>query len=145
MAQQTPLTAEPVAKAKLPKRLVALLLFLTLASVSGIMANQGVLFCILTLFIVLAVLGRQLVGLYLLRGYTLVQLVAVCFLPVILYQPDNPLAGPSTFHLGTWQGKVPDLLVFGLLIIIAMVQAWIAFSPKVKAYCHVRNSMNIMR
>ncbi|MCG9723406.1 hypothetical protein [Shewanella sp. Isolate7] len=132
-------------KARLPKRLLAMLLLLTLASVSGLMAKQGVLFCMLTLLMVIAVLGRQKAGLYMLRGYTIIQLALVSLLPVILYDPDNLVAGPSTFHLGDWQGKLPDWLVFTVLILLALVQVWIAFTPKVKAYCHIKNSMNIMK
>ncbi len=135
---------QPV-KAKLPKRLLALLLVLTLASISGLMAEQGVLFCMLTLLMVIAVLGRQKAGLYMLRGYTIIQLGLVSLLPVILYDPDNLVAGPSTFHLGDWQGKLPDWLVFTVLILLAVLQVWIAFTPKVKAYCHIKNSMNIMK
>ncbi|WP_373681759.1 MULTISPECIES: hypothetical protein [Shewanella] len=137
-------SAQP-AKAKLPKRLMALLALLTLASISGLMAKQGVLFCMLTLLMVIAVLGRQKAGLYMLRGYTLIQLGLVSLLPVILYDPDNLVAGPSTFHLGEWQGKLPDWLVFTVLILLALLQVWIAFTPKVKAYCHIKNSMNIMK
>ncbi|MCG9753834.1 hypothetical protein L1D40_01180 [Shewanella insulae] len=135
---------QPV-KAKLPKRLLALLLVLTQASISGLMAEQGVLFCMLTLLMVIAVLGRQKAGLYMLRGYTIIQLGLVSLLPVILYDPDNLVVGPSTFHLGDWQGKLPDWLVFTVLILLAVLQVWIAFTPKVKAYCHIKNSMNIMK
>ncbi|GIU21615.1 membrane protein [Shewanella colwelliana] len=134
-----------VVAAKLPKRLILLLLFLAIASISGIVAKQGVLFCILTLFMVIAVLGRQKAGLYMLRGYTIIQLGLVSLLPVILYDPDNLVAGPSTFRLGDWEGKLPDYLVFGLLIALSVVQVWVAFNAKVKAYCHVKTNMNIMR
>jgi hypothetical protein len=94
---------------------------------------------------VLAVLGRQKAGLYMLRGYTVIQLLLVSLLPMILYDPGNLLAGPSTFQLGEWQGKVPDYLVFSLLILLSIVQVWIAFTAKVKAYCHIKTNMNIMR
>lgn len=43
----------PLAKARLPKRLIALLLLYVAASVSGLIAKQGVLFCLLTLLMVL--------------------------------------------------------------------------------------------
>nr|WP_260865103.1 hypothetical protein [Shewanella sp. KCT] len=144
-AELTKAASQQPVKDKLPKRLLALLLLLTLASVSGLMAKQGVLFCMLTLLMVIAVLGRQKAGLYMLRGYTIIQLGLVSLLPVILYDPDNLVAGPSTFHLGDWQGKLPDWLVFTVLILLAVVQVWIAFTPKVKAYCHIKNSMNIMK
>lgn len=140
--QQT--SSTPV-KARLPKRLIGLLLFLSIASISGLVAKQGVLFCLLTLLMVIAVLGRQRAGLYLLRGYTVVQLGLVSILPVLLYDPDNLLTGPSTFQLGEWQGKIPDYLVFGALILLAILQVWIAFTAQVSAYCHVKNNMNIMR
>ncbi|MCG9695906.1 hypothetical protein [Shewanella sp. Isolate11] len=132
-------------RTKLPKRLIALMLFLSIASISGLMANQGVLLCVLTLLMVIAVLGRQRAGLYLLRGYTIAQLGLISLLPVILYDPDNLVAGPSSYHLGQWQAKIPDSLVFAVLIIIAMVQVWIAFTAKVSAYCDTKNNMNIMR
>lgn len=133
------------AKTKLPKRLLALLLFLSIASISGLLAKQGVLFCILTLLMVVAVFGRQKAGLYMLRGYTVVQLGLVCLLPVILYDPGNLVAGPSTFQFGAWEGQIPDYIVFSLLILLSILQVWIAFSPKVKAYCHIKTNMNIMR
>ncbi|QYK00686.1 hypothetical protein [Shewanella psychrotolerans] len=132
-------------KTKLPKRLLALLLFLSIASISGIVAKQGVLFCILTLLMVVAVLGRQKAGLYMLRGYTVVQLGLVSLLPVILYDPDNLLVSPSTFQIGEWQGQIPDYIVFSVLILLSILQVWIAFTPKVKAYCYIKTNMNIMR
>ena len=132
-------------KTKLPKRLLALLLFLSIASISGLMAKQGVLFCILTLLMVIAVLGRQKAGLYMLRGYTVIQLGLVCLLPVILYDPGNLVAGPSTFQLGELQGQIPDYIVFSVLILLSVLQVWIAFTAKVKAYCHIKTNMNIMR
>lgn len=60
-APQPTVEAEPKQNVKqaMPKRLIALLLFLAVASISGLIANQGVLFCVLTLFIVVAVAGKQ--------------------------------------------------------------------------------------
>lgn len=134
-----------VVKSPLPKRLAALCAFFTIASISGIYAQQGELFCILTLIMVIAILGRQRTAMFFLQGYTVLQLALVSILPVFLYDPDNLLVGnPSTFQLGDIQAKVPDFIIFGLLIVLAMLQVWVAFTPKVKAYFKTKINMNIM-
>ncbi|MFT5704205.1 MAG: hypothetical protein ACI8SK_000147 [Shewanella sp.] len=132
-------------KTKLPKRLAALCLFFTVASISGIVAKQGVLFCILTLLMVVAILGRQRTAMYMLQAYTVIQLGLISMLPVILYDPDNLVVGnPSIFKLGGFEGKVPDYLIFALLILLSMLQVWIAFTPKVRAYFNSKINLNIM-
>ncbi|MCG9962737.1 MAG: hypothetical protein ACRDCT_18550 [Shewanella sp.] len=139
----TPVTT-PLTQARLPKRLIALLLLYVAASVSGLIAKQGVLFCLLTLLMVLGIVGRQKAGLIMLRGYTLVQLALVSMLPVILYDPDNLVAGPTTVHLGQWQGKFPDYVILIVLIILSLLQVWIAFDKKVKAWFKPKLNLNIM-
>ncbi|EGM69061.1 hypothetical protein [Shewanella sp. HN-41] len=129
---------------RLPKRLIVLLLLYVAASVSGLIAKQGVLFCLLTLFMVLGILGRQKAGLIMLRGYTLVQLALVSMLPVILYDPDNLVVGPTTVHLGEWQGKFPDYVIFIVLIILSLLQVWVAFDKKVKIWFKPKLNLNIM-
>ncbi len=132
-------------KAKLPKRLLALCFFFAIASISGIVAKQGVLFCVLTLMMVVAILGRQRTAMYMLQGYTVIQLGLVSMLPVILYDPDNLVVGnPSIFRLGELEAKVPDYIIFAILILLSMLQVWIAFTPKVKAYFNSKINMNIM-
>ncbi|MEC4726687.1 hypothetical protein HWQ46_14130 [Shewanella sp. D64] len=132
-------------KTKLPKRLAALCLFFTVASISGIIAKQGVLFCILTLLMVVAILGRQRSAMYMLQGYTVIQLGLISMLPIILYDPDNLVVGnPSLFKLGGFEGTVPDYLIFAILILLSMLQVWIAFTPKVKAYFNSKINLNIM-
>ncbi|MCL1090547.1 hypothetical protein L2744_13305 [Shewanella profunda] len=128
----------------LPKRLIALLLLYVAASVSGLIAKQGVLLCLLTLFMVVAIIGRQKAGLIMLRGYTLVQLALVSMLPVMLYDPDNLVVGPTTVHLGEWQGKLPDYVIFIALIALSLIQVWIAFNGKVKAWFKPKLNLNIM-
>lgn len=137
-------TVTPVPRPRLPKRLIALLLLYVIAAISGLMAKQGVLFCLLTLVMVLGILGRQKAGLIMLRGYTLVQLAMISMLPIILYDPDNLVAGPTTVHLGEWQGKLPDYVIFIFLIIIALLQVWVAFDQKVNAWCKPKLNFNIM-
>jgi len=139
----TPVTT-PLTQARLPKRLIALLLLYVAASVSGLIAKQGVLFCLLTLLMVLGIVGRQKAGLIMLRGYTLVQLALVSMLPMILYDPDNLVAGPTTVHLGQWQGKFPDYVILIVLIILSLLQVWIAFDKKVKAWFKPKLNLNIM-
>lgn len=139
----TPVTT-PLTQARLPKRLIALLLLYVAASVSGLIAKQGVLFCLLTLLMVLGIVGRQKAGLIMLRGYTLVQLALVSMLPVILYDPDNLVAGPTTVHLAQWQGKFPDYVILIVLIILSLLQVWIAFDKKVKAWFKPKLNLNIM-
>lgn len=137
--------AIPVLKHALPKRLAALCAFFAIASISGLIAKQGELFCILTIIMVIAILGRQRTAMYFLQGYTVLQLALVSMLPVYLYDPDNLLVGnPSTFKLGELQTKVPDFVIFGIIIVLAMVQVWVAFTPKVKAYFNTKINMNIM-
>ncbi|SIQ59168.1 hypothetical protein SAMN05421840_102271 [Shewanella morhuae] len=129
---------------RLPKRLIALLLVYTAASISGLVAKQGVLFCLLTLFMVIAIIGRQKAALIMLRGYTLVQLGLISMLPVIMYDPDNLIVGPTTVYLGEWQSKLPDYVIFIALIILSLLQVWIAFDKKVKAWFKPKLNLNIM-
>ncbi|BAJ00872.1 hypothetical protein SHVI106290_01825 [Shewanella violacea] len=134
-----------VVKAPLPKRLAALCAFFTIASISGLIAKQGELFCILTIIMVIAILGRQRTAMYFLQVYTVLQLALVSMLPIYLYDPGNLLVGnPSTFKLGELQAKVPDYVIFGIIIALAIVQVWIAFTPKVRAYFNTKINMNIM-
>ncbi|PTA49533.1 hypothetical protein C9I43_02820 [Shewanella morhuae] len=129
---------------RLPKRLIALLLVYTAASISGLVAKQGVLFCLLTLFMVIAIIGRQKAALIMLRGYTLVQLGLISMLPVIMYDPDNLIVGPTTVYLGEWQSKLPDYVIFIALIVLSLLQVWIAFDKKVKAWFKPKLNLNIM-
>ncbi|MEZ9821621.1 hypothetical protein AB4238_13505 [Shewanella sp. 10N.286.45.A1] len=130
----------------MPKRLIALLAFLVIISVSGLLAKQGVLFCILTLFMVLAIIGRQKAALIMLRVYTSLQLAIVSILPVVLYDPENLAAsGPSSFAIGSFKAQVPDWIIFSILIVLAIVQVWIAFNRKVSLYFNREVNLNIMR
>ena len=129
---------------RLPKRLIALLLVYTAASISGLVAKQGVLFCLLTLFMVIAIIGRQKAALIMLRGYTLVQLGLISMLPVIMYDPDNLIVGPTTVYLGEWQSKLPDYVIFIALIVLSLLQVWIAFDKKLKAWFKPKLNLNIM-
>ncbi|MGL6124058.1 MAG: hypothetical protein ACRC1W_13860 [Shewanella sp.] len=129
---------------RLPKRLMALLLVFVVASVSGLVAKQGVLFCLLTLLMVIAIIGRQKAGLIMLRGYTVVQLGLISILPVIIYDPDNLVVGPTTVHLGEWQSKLPDYVIFIALIGLSLLQVWVAFDKQVKAWFKPKLNLNIM-
>lgn len=143
--QESPSLTPAIAQdTRLPKRLIVLLLLYVVASISGLMAKQGVLFCLLTLFMVIAIIGRQKAGLIMLRGYTLVQLALVSMLPVILYDPDNLIVGPTTVYLGEWQEKLPDYVIFIALIALSLLQVWIAFNGKVKAWFKPKLNLNIM-
>jgi hypothetical protein len=134
----------PATPPRLPKRLIVLLLLYVAASVSGLIAKQGVLFCLLTLFMVLGILGRQKAGLIMLRGYTLVQLALVSMLPVILYDPDNLVVGPTTVHLGGWHIQLPDYVIFTILFVLSLLPIWVAFDKKVKAWFKPKLNLNIM-
>ncbi|MFT5788492.1 MAG: hypothetical protein ACI8SJ_000595 [Shewanella sp.] len=129
-------------KVGMPKRLVALLVFLVLISIIGLVMKQGVLFCILTLFMVLAIIGKQKAGLIMLRVYTSLQLAIVSMLPLVLYDPEN-LA--SSFAIGSFKAHVPDWMIFSILILLAIVQVWIAFTRKVGQYFNREVNLNIMR
>ena len=129
---------------RLPKRLIALLIVYTAASISGLVAKQGVLFCLLTLFMVIAIIGRQKAALIMLRGYTLVQLGLISMLPVIMYDPDNLIVGPTTVYLGEWQSRLPDYVIFIALIVLSLLQVWVAFDKKVKAWFKPKLNLNIM-
>lgn len=148
MSEQEPTLTTPQASAmmslRLPKRLIALLIVYTAASISGLVAKQGVLFCLLTLFMVIAIIGRQKAALIMLRGYTLVQLGLISMLPVIMYDPDNLIVGPTTVYLGEWQSKLPDYVIFIALIILSLLQVWVAFDKKVKAWFKPKLNLNIM-
>ncbi|MCK8043729.1 hypothetical protein MSG37_02435 [Shewanella sp. 1CM18E] len=140
-------TAEtPTEKINMPKRLIALLIFLVVISISGLMAKQGVLFCILTLFMVLAIIGKQKAGLLMLRVYTSLQLAIASALPIMLQDPDNMVPSePSSYAIGSFSMQLPDWFVFGVLIIISLLQVWIAFTPKVSRYFSRAINLNIMR
>ncbi|GIU41865.1 membrane protein [Shewanella sairae] len=140
-------TANPQAeKINMPKRLIALLVFLVVISISGLMAKQGVLFCILTLFMVLAIIGKQKAGLIMLRVYTSLQLAIASALPIMLHDPDNMVPSePSSYGIGSFSMQLPDWLVFAVLIILSFVQVWIAFTPKVSRYFSRALNLNIMR
>ncbi|QQX82464.1 hypothetical protein JK628_05910 [Shewanella sp. KX20019] len=130
----------------MPKRLIALLVFLLLISVSGLIAQQGVLFCILTLFMLVAIIGKQKAGLIMLRVYTSLQLAIVSMLPLVLYDPENLAAsGPSSFAIGSFKANVPDWIIFSILILLAIIQVWIAFTRKVGQYFNREVNLNIMR
>jgi hypothetical protein len=133
-----------VKKTVLPKRLIALMLFFTITSISGLVAKQGVLFCLLTLLMVLAVFGRQRTALYLLRAYTFIQLVIVCLLPAFFYDPGNLVAGPTSFALGPLTITLPDWIIFSLLIVFAGAQVWVSLNAKVKAWFKPKINLNIM-
>ncbi|MDR8524824.1 hypothetical protein OS136_05615 [Shewanella fidelis] len=143
---QTAKTNKEPAPVKMPKRLMLLLVFLVMISISGLMAKQGVLFCILTLFMVLAIIGKQKAGLLMLRVYTSLQLIIASALPIMLQDPDNMVPSePSSYGIGSFSIQLPDWVVFGLLIIISLVQVWIAFTPKVSRYFSRALNLNIMR
>jgi hypothetical protein len=148
MSEQESAIPTPEANAamsqRLPKRLIALLLVYVVASVSGLIAKQGVLFCLLTLLMVIAIIGRQKAGLIMLRGYTVVQLGLISMLPVIMYDPGNLVVGPTTVYLGEWQGKLPDYVIFIALIVLSLLQVWLAFDKKVKAWFKPKLNLNIM-
>lgn len=65
-------------------------------------------------------------------------------LPVILYDPDNLIVGPTTVYLGEWQEKLPDYMIFIALIALSLLQVWIAFNGKVKAWFKPKLNLNIM-
>lgn len=125
----------------LPKRLIALLLMLTIAAAAGLFVQQGILFCALILLMVIAILGRQRAGLYLLRGYTIAQLGIVSLLPMNLFTSDDVTTLSEVIHLSS----LPSYLLLAGLILLAIVQVWLAFNGKVSTYCHIKNNMNIMR
>lgn len=141
---QEPLPASPKPNAPLPKRLMALMGFFTMMSISGLLAKQGVLFCLFTLLMVVAVLGRQRTALYLLRVYTLAQLAIVCLLPVLLYDPGNLIVGPTSVNLGMFTVSLPDWVIFSVLIALAILQVWVSFNAKVKAWFKPKINLNIM-
>ena len=143
--QQSP----PKTSTRLPKRLIALMLIYVIASVSGLMSATdeskfGPMFCILTLLMVLGIMARQKAALYLLRVYSVLQLALYSMLPIIMYDPDNLVAGPTTFDFGIMQAVVPDWVIFSVLITMGMLQTWISFNKAVFAWFKSRFSMNIL-
>ncbi|MBR9726618.1 hypothetical protein G3R48_01265 [Shewanella intestini] len=134
--------------ASFPKRLIILMLVYILASVSGLITDavnkESALFCVLTLMMVVAVFGRQKAALYLLRAYAVVQLLLYCALPVIMYDPDNLVAGPTLFQVGKYYVEVADWVIYTVLIALGLWQLWVGFSPRVKR-CFVRKvNMNLI-
>ena len=61
-----------------------------------------------------------------------------------MYDPGNLVVGPTTVHLGEWQGKLPDYVIFIALIILSLLQVWVAFDKKVKAWFKPKLNLNIM-
>ncbi|AZG35233.1 MULTISPECIES: hypothetical protein [Shewanella] len=136
-------------KPHLPKRLIGLMIIYTLAAISGLMAVNSIselsaMLCILTLMMVLAIIGRQKAGLYLLRVYCVLQLLLYSVLPIIMYDPDNLVAGPTTFDFGFFQTVVADWVIYSVLIALGIIQVWISFNAKVKAWFKPRMNLNIM-
>jgi hypothetical protein len=136
-------------KPHLPKRLIGLMIIYTLAAISGLMAANSVselsaMLCILTLMMVLAIMGRQKAGLYLLRVYCVLQLLLYSVLPIIMYDPNNLVAGPTTFDFGLFQAVVADWVIYSVLITLGIIQVWISFNAKVKAWFKPRMNLNIM-
>ena len=148
MSEQEPTLTTPQASAmmslRLPKRLIALLIVYTTASISGLVAKQGVLFCLLTLFMVIAIIGRQKAALIMLRGYTLVQLTVISVVAINVYDPGNLVAGPTTVHLGNWHAQLPDYVIFIALISLSLLLVLVAFDRKVKAWFKPKLNLNIM-
>ncbi|QSX41575.1 hypothetical protein [Shewanella cyperi] len=130
---------------QMPKRLLALSLLYAAAAVSGLIAKQGEIFCILTLLMVVAILARQRAGLWFLRGYTLVQLALVSLMPFILDQGSNVSTGPNSLNLGGMELKLSDYAIFAMLILLSMVQVWLAFTPKVAQWFKRTQSFNLMQ
>ncbi|ABZ75606.1 hypothetical protein Shal_1037 [Shewanella halifaxensis HAW-EB4] len=134
------------AKISMPKRLISLLIFFVVISVGGLITQQGVLLCILTLFMVLAIIGKQKAGLIMLRVYTSLQLLIVSALPLIVHNPENfDPSAPQSFAIGSFNSSLPDWLIFAILILLAIVQVWIAFTRKVGHYFNREMNLNIMR
>ncbi|MEH6464497.1 MAG: hypothetical protein V7771_11360 [Shewanella psychromarinicola] len=136
-------------KPHLPKRLIGLMIIYTLAAISGLMAVNSIselsaMLCILTLMMILAIIGRQKAGLYLLRVYCVLQLLLYSVLPIIMYDPDNLVAGPTTFDFGFFQTVVADWVIYSVLIALGIIQVWISFNAKVKAWFKPRMNLNIM-
>ena len=137
-------TANNAEKVVFPKRLIALMAIYVITSVSGLMAQQGVLLCVLTLMLVLGVAGRQEAALYMLRAYAILQLALYSVLPVIMYDPDNIVAGPTTVDFGFMQMVLPDWVIFSVLIALALVQVWISFNKAVFKWFKPRMNFNII-
>ncbi|MCL1043996.1 hypothetical protein Q4601_01400 [Shewanella sp. 1_MG-2023] len=131
-------------KAVFPKRLIALMAVYVMTSVSGLMAQQGVLLCVLTLLMVLGVAGRQKAALYMLRAYGILQLALYSVLPIIMYDPDNLVAGPTTVDFGFMQMVLPDWIIFSVLILLAILQVWISFNKAVFKWFKPRMNFNII-
>ncbi|ABL99051.1 hypothetical protein SHAM105786_07955 [Shewanella amazonensis] len=139
------MTEQSIPKATpMPKRLIALMLLYTAAAVSGIVAKQGVIFCLLTLLMVVAVFARQRAGLWFLRGYTVLQLAMVSLLPFILDQGDDVATGPNTLNLAGMPFEASDYAIFAVLIGLCMVQVWLVFTPKVGKFFNRAQNFNLM-
>ncbi|AZQ09523.1 hypothetical protein [Shewanella khirikhana] len=128
----------------MPKRLIVLMLLYVAAAVSGLVAKQGVLFCLLTLLMVVAVFARQKAGLWFLRGYTLVQLGMVSLLPFILDQGDDVATGPNTLNLAGMPFEASDYAIFAVLIGFCALQVWLVFTPKVGQFFNRAQNFNLM-
>ena len=93
---------------------------------------------------VLAVIGRQKTGLFMLRGYTVIQLTLVCLLPVLLQMSDK-LGGMLTkLQLAGFEFNPESYFQLFILALISGLQVWIAFNSKVGAYFNRKMNMNIM-
>lgn len=151
MTQEKPQpdNAPDAIKPQLPKRLIALMLVYVIASVMGLMLAQSIselsaMLCILTLMLVLGIVGRQKAALYLLRTYSLLQLVLYSLMPIIMYDPENLDSGPTTMDFGLFQSVVPEWLIYSVFIALGMLQVWISFNGKVKAWFKPRVNFNII-
>lgn len=120
------------------------MVFYAIGSGIGLWLDNKNLFFVLTLMMVLAVLGRQKTGLFMLRGYTVIQLALVCLLPVLIQMSDKLANMLSQLQLGGIEFNPGSYLQLFVLLLLSGLQVWIAFAPKVKAYFNRKMNMNIM-
>ncbi len=143
MTETSKLSAENIST-RLPKRLGALMALYAIASGAWLWLNPGNLFAILILFLVLAVVGRQKAGLFMLRGFVLVQLAIIALLPVLTQLSEQIQQVATRLQLDANSLSASSYLVMFVLVLMAGIQIWIAFTPKVAAYFNRKMNMNIM-
>ncbi|QSX34680.1 hypothetical protein JYB87_05435 [Shewanella avicenniae] len=128
----------------MPKRLLLLSIIYSIAAMLGLVSGKAVVPALLLLFLVLSIFARQQATGWILRGLAILALLALSLMPYLLEQ-NPPLAEQWQQWLNNSPlAALPNWLLFSLSGIVAMLQLWLLFTPKVGRWFQRKNNFNIM-
>lgn len=131
-------------KIPLPKRLVLLLVLITITAIFGLQFQQSVLFSILLLLIITACLGRQKSGLIMLRLYSCTILLLTSSLPIFIYQTADTTKIMQFFPMLIDKPDWLSILLWIGVSLISILQVYLAFNHKISAYFKHNVNLNII-